>query len=156
MYTVCDIIEKLILIEKDCASMYNNISCRVKPSDPMLSIMAKTLSKQEAKHAVFYEDLKDEISKKEAVEIDFFLYDKVAKLLYEFRSKMNLPELKNVRELIKYAYEFEKKNVALLLDIQGRLLLSLQDASKLTYEVISKTIEEERKHEDELKTYIAG
>ena len=154
MYTLHDIIEKLILIEQDGMKMYFNMADKTKNSNIMLSVMAKTLANEESKHIEYYENLKNEIKDEENIEIDFFLYDKVARLLYEFRKKVVTPELEDVHELIKYALEFEKENVALLLDIQGRLVLKLQDSLRVRYEVISKMIQEEREHEKSLEAYL--
>lgn len=155
MYTVYDIIEKLILIEQDGMKMYAGLADRIKHSNPMLSIVAKAFAKEEARHVQYYKNLKKEIEKEE-VEIDFYLYDKVAKLLYEFRERIILPELQDVQGLIRYALEFERKNIGLLLDIQGRLIQDLQDASRARYDIISRIIEEEREHEKRLEAYIAS
>jgi rubrerythrin len=156
MYTINDIIEKLILIEQDSMKLYSNIADKSKSPNLMLSIMAKALAKEELRHIQYYESLKKEIRDEEDMQIDFFLYDRVAKLLNEFRHKIILLEPKHVQELIKYALEFEKKNIALLLDIQGRLVVDLQDVAKSTYEIISKLIEEEREHEKELQDYLVN
>lgn len=153
MYTICDVIEKLILIEQDAKKMYFRIADKSK-NYIMLNAMAKTLANEEAKHINFYEGLKNNLKDEENIEIDVFLYDKVVKLLYEFRSNIIEREFQDVQELIKHAWEFEKKNTALLLDIQGRLVLNLQDASKVSYGVISKLIEEEKEHEKELEVYL--
>lgn len=154
MYTLHDIIEKLILIEQDGVKMYSNIADKAKNSNIMLSVMAKTLANEEFRHVKYYENLKSTVKTEENIEIDFFLYDKVVKLLYEFREKVIIPELEDVYELIKYALYFEKKNIALLLDIQGRLVVNIQDAAKERYEVITKLIAEERKHEKDLEAYL--
>lgn len=69
-------------------------------------------------------------------------------------SKSTYKRYGQVHGLIKYALEFEKKNIALLLDIQGRLVIDLQDAAKARYEGISKLIEEEREHEREIESYL--
>ena len=38
----------------------------------------------------------------------------------------------------KYALDFEKNNIGILLDIQGRLLGSLKDVNNNVYKVLSK------------------
>lgn len=155
MYTLDDIIEKLILIEQDAMKMYIRIADKAKNSNIMLNAMAKTLANDESKHTYYYESLKNDIKEEENIQIDVFLYDKVAKLLYEFRNNIIKREFEDVHELIKYALEFEKENIALLLYIQGRLVINIQDASKASYRVISKLIEEEREHERELEVYLS-
>jgi hypothetical protein len=155
VYTVQDIIEKLILIEQDGTKIYTDIADKFKESNPMLSILAKAFAKEEARHAQYYVNLKKEIKNEEEIEIDFHIYDQVAKLLYEYRNRLMLPELKEVRELIKYSLEFERKNIGLLLDIQGRLVTNPQDLSKARYEIFSKIIQEEREREKKLEKYLA-
>lgn len=155
MYTVQDIIEKLILIKQDGIKIYTDIADKFKESNPMLSILAKAFAKEEARHAQYYVNLKEEIKNEEGIEIDFHIYDQVAKFLYEFRDRLMLPELKNVRELIKYGLELERKNIGLLLDIQGRLVTNPQDLSKARYEIISKIIQEGREHEKRLEKHLA-
>jgi rubrerythrin len=154
MYTIHDIIEKLIVIEQDAMKLYAGIADKTKNSNIMLSVMAKSLANEESRHIQYYEELKININEEENVQIEFFLYDKVAKLLYEFRNNMILPELEVIQDLIKYALEFEKNNIALLLDIQGRLVINLKDSSKVSYDILSKLIKEEREHENMLQDYL--
>lgn len=153
MYNICDVIEILILIEKDSKKMYSIIADKSQ-NYIMLNAMAKTLANEEAKHIKFYENLKNNLKDEENIEIDVFLYDKVSKLLYEFRNNIIERKFQDVQELIKYALEFETENITLLLDIQGRLVLNLKDVYTESYEVISKLIKEEKEHEKELEAYL--
>ena len=75
------------------------------------------------------------------------MYDKVVKLLFEFKNQSVIPEINNAQELIKYAYEFEKNNIGLLIDIQGRLIQKADDMNKKMHKIIDEIIKEEEKHE---------
>lgn len=99
------------------------------------------------KHIKYYQDLKKEFENNSNEEIDFYLYDRVAKLLFEFKNQSNLPKISNVQDLIRYAFEFEKNNIALLIDIQGRLIQKEDDMNKKVYKIINDIIKEEREHE---------
>jgi rubrerythrin len=150
-YTVGDIIEKLILIEETGMNVYSIIAEKYKDTNPSISIISKTLGKEEKKHIDYYESIRCDVEKYKHEEIEFYLYDKAAKLLYEYKQRVQVPELRNVKELLDYAVEFERNNVSLLLDIQGRLVQAPQDIVKFSYEIISRMIEEEKSHEKQLQ-----
>lgn len=153
-YTVEDIIEKLISIEKDSIAVYYEVSEKFKKSMPAVSIVAKTLGREEEKHVQYYETIKQNISVYKNEEIDFYLYDKAAKLLYEYKERIHTPEISKVQDLIEYALKFEKNNMGLLIDIQGRLMDNIQYIGKMSYEIISKMIDEEREHVKQLEKLI--
>ncbi len=146
-YTILDLIEKLRSIEEDAYELYKEIEENFKTGYPKISIVAKTIAKFEKSHIKYYEKLYDELKDKNNEQIDFFLYDKAAKLLYEFKTHIEKPQVNDVKGLIKYAMEFEKNSTALLLDIQGRLFLKKEDTDTELYETITKIIKEEQEHE---------
>lgn len=146
-YTIFDLIQKLIDIEKDALEIYKKIEEKSKNESQVISIVARAIEKEEQKHIEYYEKLKSDLNEELNESIDFYLYDRVAKLLFEFRSRIQLPKIDNVQDLIKYSLEFEKNNIGLLLDIQGRLLEKIDDVNNNVYKVISTIIEEEKKHE---------
>jgi rubrerythrin len=150
-YTVDDIIEKLILIEKDSMDVYTVIAEKFKDTNKSISIIAKTLYKEEKRHVDYYETIRSEFKEYKHEEIEFYLYDKASKLLYEYKQRVQVPQLKSVKELLTYAVDFERNNISLLLDIQGRLVQSPMDIVKLSYEIISNMIEEEKSHEEQLQ-----
>lgn len=146
-YTIFDLIQKLIDIEKDALEIYKKIEKKSKNESQVIGIVARAIEKEEQKHIEYYEKLKSDLNEELNESIDFYLYDRVAKLLFEFRSRIQLPKIDNVQDLIKYSLEFEKNNIGLLLDIQGRLLEKMDDVNNNVYKVISTIIEEEKKHE---------
>lgn len=146
-YTIFDLIQKLIDIEKDALEIYKKIEEKAKDESKVICIVARAIEKEEQKHIEYYEKLRNNLREELDEAIDFYLYDRVAKLLFEFRSRMQLPKIDNVQDLIRYSLEFEKNNIGLLLDIQGRLLEKMDDVNNNVYKVITKIIEEEKKHE---------
>lgn len=146
-YMLSDLIQKLIDIEKDFYNIYVRIEEEWKNKSPLIYAVTKAIEKEEKKHIKFFEELKNDLSDELNEPIDFYLYDKVAKLLYEFRVYIQFPEIKTVQDLIKYAVEFEKNTIGLLLDIQGRLLEKIDDINSNVYKVLTEIINQEKKHE---------
>lgn len=146
-YTLSDLIQKLIDIEKTALDIYRKIGDRSKSESKVINIIARAIEKEEQKHIEYYENLKNNLSDELNETIDFYLYDRVSKLLFEFKSRIHIPQINNVQDLIKFSLEFEKNNIALLLDIQGRLLEKMDDVNNNMYKVISRIIKEEEKHE---------
>lgn len=154
MYTVIDIIDKFIEIEKIVAKIYEDIS---KQSNEVnnLKIIAQTLAKEEYKHVLFYEELKNKLVGREDLDVDFDIYDKISKLMIEFKNSLINIDGKNVSELLNQALIFEKDNKALLLNIRGRLVRQETDVEKGGYEALSKIIDEEEHHIRDLEKIIA-
>ncbi|MGO5093770.1 hypothetical protein [Clostridium sp. LCP25S3_F10] len=150
-YTIIDIIDNLIYIEKKGYNMFKEISKSCK--DSKVSIVAKTIANQENKHIQYYENLKENIETLDKEDIDFFIYDKVSARIQQFKFNMNITEMTNIKELINFSIDFEKENLALLIDIQGQLIRKETDTNMLTYNVIEKIINEEKKHIQLLNPY---
>ncbi len=68
-YTIIDIINNLIDIEKKGFSMFREISNNCK--NLRVSIVSKTISNQEKKHIQYYENLKKDIDALDKEDIDF-------------------------------------------------------------------------------------
>ncbi|ALB46828.1 MULTISPECIES: hypothetical protein [Clostridium] len=147
-YTIYDLIERLIDIENNALEVYKKIEENAKEKNSKnIEIITRVIRKEEIKHIKYYERLKEKFNYELNDTIDFYLYDKVVKLLYEFKSQIRIPHVDNVQDLIKYSLEFEKNSISLLLDIRGRLLGNLNDVNNNVYKIISNIIEEERRHE---------
>jgi hypothetical protein len=153
-YKICDIIDKLISIEEHLAELYFSAAADLRYMAPAVSIVAKVLGKEEQKCIYFYEDIKKAMEGRKDTGIDIYIYDKVAKLLYEFKRKIQMPHFKNMQELARFALEFKSTSIGLLLDIQGRFVISKEDTFKTSYEIMTRIIEEEKKREQELKNFL--
>lgn len=146
-YTILDILEKLVVIEEYAYEIYTRIEEATKAEAPRISLVAKTIAKQEQKHIDGYKGLIKNLDGKLEETIDSYLYDKVAKVLLEFNKHIEFPKVSNFKDLIKFALELEKSTVGLLLSIQGKLLEKMDDVHNAVYKIISIIIKEEKKHE---------
>ncbi len=88
--------------------------------------------------------LKKNIKTLEKEDIDFFIYDKISARIQQFKFNMNITKMDNVKELINFSIDFEKENLALLIDIQGQLVRKETDTNMLSYNVMGKIINEEK------------
>ncbi|WP_333861382.1 ferritin family protein [Clostridium sp.] len=147
-YKIFDLIQSLIDIENISLKLYSKIERNFKNESPKISILAKTIAKQEQKHIEYYENLSQSLKGKLDDSIDFYFYDKISGLLFEFKKNIKIPKVNTPRSLVEFAIEFERNNVALLLNIQGRLLQNINDINNRIYKVISIIIKEEKEHEN--------
>ncbi|APM37879.1 ferritin family protein [Clostridium kluyveri] len=147
-YKIFDLLQSFIDIENMSLKLYLKIEEHFKNESQEISILAKTIAKQEQKHIEYYESLSSSLKGKLDDSIDFYLYDKISGLLFEFKKNIKIPEVNTSRYLIEFAIEFERNNVALLLNIQGRLLQNINDVNNRIYRVISIIIREEEEHEN--------
>lgn len=88
----------------------------------------------------YYKDIKREISNCEVEEIDFRTYDKISFLITEFYNSMFIPNTKTPKEYLKHALNIAVDELALFIDIQGRIVNNSRNTYKITYEVLSKII----------------
>lgn len=147
-YKIFDLIQNLIDIENISLKLYLKIEENFKNKSQEISILAKAIAKQEQKHIEYYENLSQSLKGNLDDSIDFYLYDKISGLLFEFKKNIKIPEVNTPRYLVEFAIEFERNNVALLLNIQGRLLQNINDINNKIYKVLSIIIKEEEEHEN--------
>ena len=153
-YNIFDILDKLIILEKKAIKMYRQIA-KAKDVSPSLKTVALVLAKEEEKHIESYNVLMENLKDKELDEIDFDIYDKVSSLLNEFQNRIVMPEASDVKSLLSFALELESQNLALLIDIQGRMVKYKDDVEKASYKVLEYLLEDEKKHIDNLKIFVA-
>lgn len=146
-YTFSDLIQKLIDIEKDFFNIYVMLEETFKNNSSTIYAVIKVIKKREKGHIEYYEKLKSSLTDESDETIEFYLYDRISKLLSEFKQNIKLPEVKNVQSLIKYTVDFKMDNIGLLVDIQGRLLEKIDDVNNNIYKVLSQVIKDEEKHE---------
>lgn len=146
-YTIIDILQKLMDIEEDSFNLYLHMAEDAGEKSLKIMVAAKAIAKQEQKHVEYYKALIADLDIKPNDPIDVYLYDKVSKLLMEFKTHIHLYRMETMEDLIKFSLEFERSNIGLVLDIQGRLLEKISDMNNNIYKIISTIIEEEREHE---------
>lgn len=146
MYTIIDLIDKLISIEKNSEEGYTIISENKELSE-RVRIIAKVFAKEHRRHADKYDNIKGKIDRNIDIEIDFFTYDKAAKLIYEFmKLKKTNVVCNKVKDVVDIALRFQREGLALLLSIHGILIKSHADIGTENYKILSTIIKEEKKH----------
>ena len=143
-YNIIDIIDKGIVIANKRKSILEKV---VKENTDMssLDVVSKALIKGIDKNIQYYETLKKEAGDTEFEEIDFVTYDKISFLISEFTKKICVPEIKNVRDYLRFSLELERDVYSLLVDIQGRFVKSTSDIHTKTYKILSDIIDNKRK-----------
>jgi rubrerythrin len=145
MYTVIDLIDKLIEIEKSGNELYIRMSANAQ-AEERVKIVAKVFSNQESKHVDIYENLRKSVYEYKDIEVDFNIYDKAVKLIYEFSRLKITKDITKVKDLLEFSLMFEKENLALVLSIRGLFVKSQQDLDTGNYKILSEIIKEEQKH----------
>lgn len=122
---------------------------------PSIKTVALVLAREEEKHVESHNNLKESLKDKELDEIDFDVYDKVSGLISEFQSRIIMPNIYNVKDLVLAALVLESQYLALLVDIQGRMVKNKEDVERLSYKVLEGLLEDEKKRINNLKVFLA-
>lgn len=152
MYTIIDLLGKLIVIEQKGYEMYRLISMMT-DIDENIKVVARILASEEKKHAQTYKKLKDKVEKDEVPPIDFSIYDQASNLISSFRYPIS-GHIKDIEQLLHFALDFEEQGISLVISIQGLLIRQSGDTSSVTYEVLSQIIQEEKKHIDNIERFL--
>lgn len=152
-YTIKNILDKLIEMENEMHELYLNISNMNNDNYNALKIVCKVMSKEEKRHAESFEKIRDNIDEEGELGIDVDSYDKISQTIYQFKSNINVPDFEKINELIEFLINFEKENLALLINIRGRLIKKADNAEKDSYKILSMLINEEVKHVELLTPY---
>jgi len=104
------------------------------------------LVKESDKTIEYYKKLLNEINDMEFEEIDFSIYDKMSSLISDFNNRINIAEVKNVREFLIFSLEMEKAVYSLLMDVQGRYVKNASDIHTNTYRFLSEIISNKAGH----------
>ena len=153
MYTLIDIINKLIEIEKYERDIYEKITTMEEISSNIKTV-AKIFKIEKERHIFYYQKLKKRLEQEELPMIDIILYDSVSPLFLSFKNRFIVPHPKTLQEIIHYAYQFEQENKALIIDVKGRLLARESDAGEKIQEVLTVVIQEKERHIQNLKQFL--
>lgn len=151
-YTILDLLDQLILLEENGKKMYQHM-VEINTTNNKIQMISKILAKEEERHIECYKELKDQM-KDASEEIDFDIYDKIYSLIHKFKLYMTPTDTQDRNRLLEFALDFEKQNVALLIDIQGRMVRKEKDSQTYVYKALSEIIEEEKNHVNNLESFI--
>lgn len=152
-YTIKDLLDKFILIEKNGYDMFINIA-KSESSNEKMKTIARVFANEEKRHREMYKNLKEAIINENNIEIDFQIYDKASKLALQFLNNDRITNPQNLKELLIFSLNFEKENLALVLSIQGYLVKEQKDASTEKYKVLDEIIREEQKHIKSIEAFL--
>ena len=152
MYTVLDLIEKLIIIEEKGYEIYRLISL-MEDIDTNIKVVARILASEEKRHAQIYKNLKTKVQQDEVPPIDFGIYDQASNLISSFRYPIS-GHIKDIDQLLRFALDFEEQSVSLVLSIQGLLIRESGDSGTVTYDVLSEIVKEEKKHIENIERFL--
>ena len=138
-YSIIDIIDKSIAMAYKRRELYAEISLQ---SDlpPSVKILSKVLADNVDKTLLYYTKLKNEVNDEETEKIDFVIYDKISFLISQFNLRVYSTEATTPKEFLSFSIHFEKEILALYLDIQGRLITTVNDTTSKTYIILSDMI----------------
>lgn len=151
-YNILDILDKLIVIEEKGYHMYHSITLREDVNE-RVKVVARILTDQETKHMRLYKQIKAITEAGDLPSIDFDIYDQASQLLFNFIHP-TLLHITDIQQLLQFALDYEKQNLALVMSIQGLLVRGLGGSSSVTYNVLTKIIEEEKKHIRDIESFI--
>lgn len=145
-YSILDILDSLIDIEKKAISIFEALSA-VSKADERLRVISNVFILEEKRHIENYELLKQSLRDEAGPAIDLNTYTEITTCFNDFYKELKPISAKTVSELLMYAYKLEVHN-SVLLDNILKLFGSFR-TNKLyrqCYEVIEKLLEDERKH----------
>lgn len=152
MYTIIDLLDKFIVIEEKGCKIYKEISQK-EDIDENIKVVARILASEEKKHAAIYEKIKVKVEEGEIPPIDFDIYDKSSNLISSYIYPIP-GHIKNRDLLLRFAIDFEKQTISLIMSIQGLLIKESGDSATITYDVLTQILKEEEKHIENIERFL--
>lgn len=148
-YNIIDIIDKVININEYRINIYEEyleeINLGQLPYKARYMIIIKAILKSMIKENDYYKALKKKKLNLKNEDINILVYDKISFFMEEFKNNVDACSCSELNELIPCFIDMEKKVLALLLNIQGRLVVEKKDTETLAYLILGEMIEERRK-----------
>ena len=121
--------------------------------DIRMRILIGVFIKEINRDVTYYHKLVDSITESIAETIDFGVFDKISSLVNQFARTIVPLSITDRRELVKFVIDQEKATYALLVDIQGRMVVSSSTVS-IAYYVLLEIIDAKRQYIEELERMI--
>lgn len=139
-YTIIDILDKAILIQNKQVEIFQIIA-HENNNITVIKLLSKILIEKACKIRDYYNDLKNNISKRNDIEeLDIMIYDKISFLINEFNTRIYIPSITCAKEYLLFTRDLTKDIYSLFIDIQGRLVNNFCSNSQFTYNILSKII----------------
>jgi hypothetical protein len=152
MYDIRDVVQKAIGLSERKRALYAQQSAQV--DDPGLQLIIRVIVKQVDEDIAHYQAIIANITDEMADAIDFGTYDKVSSLVNQFSGVMAAPAIATKHEFMSFVITLEERLYALLVDIQGRMVVNEMVASSVSYYVLSELIEEKAAFVAQLKAFV--
>ncbi len=151
MYDIRDILRKGLDITEKRKQQFRQL--QENSGDIRMRILIGVFIKEINRDITYYQRLTESISDVLAETIDFGVFDKISSLVNQF-SRTILPlSITDRRELVRFVIDQEKATYALLVGIQGRMVVSSSTVS-IAYYVLLEIIDEKRQYIEELERMI--
>lgn len=144
MYNIIDLLDKIIKIKEKTHDIYKTISV-MNNIDENIKVVARILATQERRHILSCKSFRGRILEKPIPTIDFDIYDKASNLMSGFMFP-DPGHIKDINQLLSFALDFENQSMSLLMSIQGLLIRESEEKSTVTYDVLSKLIQQQKTH----------
>lgn len=152
MYNTKDLISKAIAQAKVRKEFIELLS--KEETELGRKIMLKTVAHWINRDINFYDQILTTLDSNSSDEIDFFIYDKIASLIYQYSETIKSnPKLSTKKEILDFAIEMEEGLEALYVNIQGRLIQEESDRETIAYKTLNTMIEFKIKTIKELKGF---
>lgn len=152
MYDIRDVLNKGIEIAKKRKRIFEK--AREDQGDVRIRMVMNVLIKSTENDIAHYESLIHGITNDMAEDLDFAFYDKISSLVNQFSRTIIGPTTSDRKELLRFAIEQENAVYALILDIQGRMVMDNESYDNQAYKVLSEVIEEKRKLISQLENMV--
>ena len=151
MYDIRDILRKGIDITEKRKQQFKQL--QENSGDIRMRILIGVFIKEINRDISYYQRLTESITDVLAETIDFGVFDKISSLVNQFSRTIMPISITDRRELVRFVIEQEKATYALLVDIQGRMVVSSSTVS-IAYYVLLEIIDEKRQFIEELERMI--
>lgn len=152
-YTIIDLIDKFILIEQSGYEMFMKMAAG-EDTQERTKTLCRVFANEEKRHIEIYKQLKEDIAGESDIEIDFRIYDKVTKFIYEFINNNKSVGNPDIKGMLEFCLEFEKENLALAMSVQGVFVNEKTGTDSKIYNVLGEIIGEEEKHIKNIEVFL--
>jgi hypothetical protein len=148
MYDIRDILRKAIEIASKKRAVYQKLQDN--SGDVRMRVLIGVFIKAMNLDISYYQRLIDNVSDQMAIGLDFSTFDKISSLVNQFSRLILDINITDRKELVSYVLEQEKASYALMIDIQGRLVVT-ETSNSIAYYVFSELILNKKNYIEELE-----
>lgn len=145
-YTITDILDKFIKINDIRINVYEEyeeiLKIRESKDNLRYIIIVKSLIKEVYRENEYYDIIKKTRIPSEMDEVNFLSYDKISFSMESFKKNVNKYKVNDCKQIISSFIDIEQDILALMITVQGMLVLQTEDTETLAYNVLTEVIKE--------------